>query len=372
MSGNSSKYHSKACKITKYIPTWERDKIDVKTKLESEKFTSDYYEAKIKSLSPEVFASKYAELALEVEEVDEYCDSYTSDSPSTLLIFSWDCMCPFLNSSYDAENFSFKQLKNILQIENEESSFLENNRSASIFYSQNKIARLTEEKYFNLGSFIHMNKREKAHIGLCINNVENVAAIENNKLNQYFLENAEVKRDLMPSKKIQLLKSDTTLKRFENSKLSFKNAISNMYIHSTDEENEPYTNIFYFVNPVLNESDTSVLAVKQQVKTMMLKYICGAIEDPSFTLPKFHLISTHIKTGFSCVEYYVPKKNLSFIANKKVMKLYFYFINHYYILYNYFLNIKNIIILLNIIYFSKLYFYLINHFYIFVYLFSKH
>ena len=110
------------------------------------KFTSDYYEAKIKSLSPEVFASKYAELALEVEEVDEYCDSYISDSPSTLLIFSWDCMCPFLNSSYDAENFSFKQLKNILQIENEESSFLENNRSASIFYSQNKIARLTEEK----------------------------------------------------------------------------------------------------------------------------------------------------------------------------------------------------------------------------------
>ena len=159
-------------------------------------------------------------------------------------------MCPFLNSSYDAENFSFKQLKNILQIENEESSFLENNRSASIFYSQNKIARLTEEKYFNLGSFIHMNKREKAHIGLCINNVENVAAIENNKLNQYFLENAEVKRDLMLSKKIQLLKSDTTLKRFENSKLSFKNAISNMYIHSTDEENEPYTNIFYFVKPM--------------------------------------------------------------------------------------------------------------------------
>ena len=88
MSGNSHKYYSKACKITKYIPTWERDKIDVKTKLESEKFTSDYYETKIKSLNPEVFASKYAELALEVEEIDEYCDSYTSNSPSTLLILS--------------------------------------------------------------------------------------------------------------------------------------------------------------------------------------------------------------------------------------------------------------------------------------------
>ena len=36
MSWNSSKYYARACKITKYIPNWERDKIDMKVKLESE------------------------------------------------------------------------------------------------------------------------------------------------------------------------------------------------------------------------------------------------------------------------------------------------------------------------------------------------
>ena len=37
MSGNSSKYYARACKITKYIPNWEWDKLDMKTKLETKK-----------------------------------------------------------------------------------------------------------------------------------------------------------------------------------------------------------------------------------------------------------------------------------------------------------------------------------------------
>ena len=53
-----------------------------------------------------------------------------------------------------------------------------------LFICKIKKTRLSEEKYFELGSFIHMNKRDKAHIGLCINNVENVPPIEFNKLNQ--------------------------------------------------------------------------------------------------------------------------------------------------------------------------------------------
>ena len=58
---------------------------------------------------------------------------------------------------------------------------------------------------------------------------------------------------------------------------------------------------------------------------MILKYFLCSIEgDESLTLPKFHLITTHIKTGYSCVEYYAPKKTLSLYALKKV--IYYYFI----------------------------------------------
>lgn len=323
MSGSSSKYYARAYKITKYIPNWERDKIDMKAKLESEKGYSTYLEQKINNLRPGFLKGKFFDLALEVDQIDDYCDLIKSGSQTSLLIFNWDTMCPFFNTPYDTEHFSFKQLKHVLQIDNDETTPLENDRSSSVFYLQNKKPRLSEEKYFELGSFIHMNKRDKAHIGLCINNVENVPPIEFNKLNQYFLENAEVGNDnQMPTRKNQLLQDDTTLKRTKLSKDSFREALMNMWIHSSEDGNVPYENIFYFVNPVLNQSDTSVVGIKQQIKSMMLKYLYEAIkEDSELNIPTFYLISTHIKTGYSCVEYYTPKKSLSTYAITKVIFL---------------------------------------------------
>ena len=321
MSGGSSKYYARACKITKFIPNWERDKNDMKHKLETEKGYSSYYEQLINNLRPNFLKNKFCELALEVDQIDDYCDSIKSSSPSTLLIFNWDTMCPFFNVQYDSEHFSFKQLKHVLQIDNDEATSLENDRSSNVFYLNSKKPRLSEEKYFELGSFIHMNKRNKAHIGLCINNVENTPSIEYNKLHQYYMENAEMSNDnLIPTRKIQLLQKDTTLKRSELSKESFREALTNMWLHSSEDENFPYENVFYFVNPVLNQSDTSVVAIKQQIKSMILKYIHFSLQDDSdLTIPNFYLISTHIKTGYSCVEYYSPKKTLSTYAVNKVI-----------------------------------------------------
>ena len=322
MSGGSSKYYARACKITKFIPNWERDKNELKSKLEKDKTYSNYLEQTINNLRPNLLKNKFWNLALEVDQIDDYCDSIKSNSSSTLLIFSWDTMCPFFNVQYDIEHFSFKQLKHTLQIDNDEATSLENDRSSSVFYLQGKKPRLSEEKYFELGSFIHMNKRDKAHIGLCINNVENCASIEYNKLNQYHMEQNEMTGDNYPVKKYQLLQKDTSLERCKLSKESFREALTNMWIHSSEDENLPYENVFYFVNPVLNQSDTSVLGIKQQIKSMILKYILTSLEDESdITIPNFYLISTHIKTGYSCVEYYSPKKNLTNYAVNKVIFL---------------------------------------------------
>ena len=158
-------------------------------------------------MRPNFLKNKFCELALEVDQIDDYCDLIKSSSPSTLLIFNWDTMCPFFNVQYDSKHFSFKQLKHVLQIDNDEATPLENDRSSNVFYLNSKKPRLSEEKYFELGSFIHMNKRNKAHIGLCINNVENSPSIEYNKLNQYFMESAEMNsNNIILTKKINFCK----------------------------------------------------------------------------------------------------------------------------------------------------------------------
>ena len=116
------------------------------------------------------------------------------------------------------------------------------------------------------------------------------------------------------------MQKDTTLKRTELSKESFREALTNMWLHSSEDENLPCENVFYFVNPVLNQTDTSVVGIKQQIKSMILKYIYFSLQDESdLTVPNFYLISTHIKTGYSCVEYYSPKKTLSTYAVNKVI-----------------------------------------------------
>ena len=327
MSGGSTKYYARACKITKFIPNWERDKNEMKSKIEKEKEHSKYLEQIINKLKPNFLKNKFWELALEVDQIDDYCDSMKANSPTTLLIFNWDTMCPFFNIQYDSEHFSFKQLKQALEIDNDEAMSLENDRSSSVFYLQKQKPRLAEEKYFELGSFIHMNKRNKAHIGLCINNVENTPSIEYNKLNQYYMESAEMSSDNYPSRKIQLLQKDTTLERSKLSKESFREALTNMWLHSSEDDNFPYENVFYFVNPVLNQTDTSVVAIKEQIKLMILKYIQNSLQENSaLTVPNFYLISTHIKTGYSCVEYYSPKKTLANYAVTKVI-FYYYFYN---------------------------------------------
>ena len=343
MSGGSSKYYARACKITKFIPSWERDKNEMKFKIERDKAFSIYLEQLINNMRPNFLKNKFWELALEVDQIDDFCDLNKASSPSTLLIFNWDTMCPFFNLQYDAENFSFKQLKQVLQIDNDEATSLENDRSSTVFYSGNKKPRLGEEKYFELGSFIHMNKRNKAHIGLCINNVENTPSIEYNRLNQYHLEHAEMSSDNYPTRKIQLLQKDTSLERSKLGKDSFREALTNMWLHSSEDDNFPYENVFYFVNPVLKQTDTSVIAIKEQIKSMILKYIQNSLQDESdLTIPNFYLISTHIKTGYSCVEYYSPKKSLTNYAVTKVIFIIIFIITSYFkklTFFNYYNNI---------------------------------
>ena len=346
MSGGSSKYYARACKITKFIPNWERDKNEMKSKIENDKAYSNYLEQIINKLRPNFLKNKFWELALEVDQIDDYCDSMKATSPSTLLIFNWDTMCPFFNVQYDSEHFSFKQLKEALQIDNDEATSLENDRSSSVFYLQNKKPRLSDEKYFELGSFIHMNKRNKAHIGLCINNVENTSSIEYNRLNQYYMEHAEMSSDNYPTRKIQLLQKDTSLERSKLSKESFRETLTNLWLHSSEDDNFPLKMFFYFVNPVLKQTDTSVVAIKEQIKSMILKYIQNSLQDDSdLTIPNFYLISTHIKTGYSCVEYYSPKKTLTNYAVTKVI-FYYYFYNSIIFLK---ISILIIIIIFNII-----------------------
>ena len=64
MSGGSSKYYARACKITKFIPNWERDKNEMKSKIENDKGYSNYLEQIINKLRPNFLNNKFWEIVI--------------------------------------------------------------------------------------------------------------------------------------------------------------------------------------------------------------------------------------------------------------------------------------------------------------------
>ena len=177
---NNVQYFSGANLIKRYANQWGDDSqklITEKSKLNTElnkKF-------KILNNDQTYFIENFSEISLDPLELDEYIPQTHVLSPSTLLIFSWDCITPFMHAVIDSDNHAFKTVKQKLNITNTESFRIENGRSDQAFFPKfgKKLPLLNECSFFQPGSFKHMINRDGAHIGLLIDKVQNENAIEN-------------------------------------------------------------------------------------------------------------------------------------------------------------------------------------------------
>ena len=314
MTAVRAKYFSRSCKINTYIPDWERSKTSYESLMDKRKYEIEYLENALRREDEGYLEEHFREYFVDTEDLDEIISKYTSLSTSTVILFNWDVMSPFLNTAYDNEHYSLKLIKDTLNIENSESGDLENQRSEHVFFHQGRNPRLSEDKYLHVGDFIHMIERPYAHIGLCANNAENGQPIEFNKLNQFYLENTYEN----PGKKHKYLKEDTSINRCETATLTFKTALTHIFTCSMQSGKNIYENVFYFVNPATPDDQVSVIGVKQTIKYLMLKYISKNKFDETFPSLKFHLVLTKTRSGYNCEKFYTPPKDLNAIAKSKV------------------------------------------------------
>ena len=322
---NNVQYFRGANLIKRYANQWGDDSqklIAEKSKLLNE------LSKKLKILNNDqtYFIENFSEISLDPLELDEYIPQTHALSSSTLLIFSWDCITPFMHAVIDSDNHAFKTVKQKLNITNTESFRIENARSDGAFFPKfgKKMPLLNECSFFQPGSFKHMINRDGAHIGLLIDKVQNENAIEINKFSQSMLEASEDDTFHGNKKKTEMLRKDTGYNRLCASIESTQTALLQILSHTFDNPGNMYTDVYIFVNPILPADNYTVQMSILAIKSTIFSFLIHMKDDSDFYVPKFKLITLEAKTGYCCKEYYLPSKEAISLAKNKVCCIYLF------------------------------------------------
>ena len=311
--------------IKRYANRWVSDAqklSDEESKLNSE------IAKKLKILNNDqtYLIENFGEISLDPLDLEEYIPQTHVLSPSTLFIFSWDCITPFMHAVIDSDNHAFKTVKQKLNITNTESFRIENARSDQAFFPKfgKKLPLLNECSFFQPGSFKHMINRDGAHIGLLIDKVQNENAIEINKFSQSMLESSEDDTFQGNRKKTEMLKKDTGYNRLLASIESTQTALLQILSHTYDNPGNVYTDVYIFTNPILPPDNYTVQMSILAIKSTIFSFLIHMKDDVDFNVPKFKLITLEAKTGYCCKEYYLPSKEAISLAKNKVCYIYVY------------------------------------------------
>ena len=248
--------------------------------------------------------------------------SVHNTSGQVLYTFVWDCQTPFFSTDVDRLSSKFDSMKKMLTIANSESQRCENNRSSKA-YSPNKSKQLSycnnEADLFEPGQYCHMVNRAKAplaHLGLLVTKPHHEKPIDSNPLAQWCVENYldEQTRDKVrkPEKMITLLSNDTIYQRLKAFQLAFTDMIYKTVSYSVERPQSDYSEIFIFLNPIISADDHYIQALKElAIERCQFMLSKNVFFEAGLKTPKFTIILLNSTDGFTCSEYFSPRKTTS-------------------------------------------------------------
>ena len=298
-------YYSKANLIKqKHGPAWQRD-LDLIEK-EKSNYNRNLRELKkAETEDPAYWQGKFKSINFDPLKFNGQIPRSHIVSSQTLVVFAWDCISPFFNEAFDAENNSFKKFKEILELDNNESSSLEKSRSDHVFtpnFGSRKTPILNEELYYVPGTSKLMHNRFYCHVGLIIDKAQHTKDITTSHLDQACLEAHEAAGCVRDAKKYLLVSKDTSYNRMIKGKEAIDEILFKLMQYQMIMANMHYQQVYFVINPALPADHESVKNLKliMEVRLRMLIKNWKEKNTESIHLPNFTIIILDNIVGFEC------------------------------------------------------------------------
>ena len=306
--------------IKSYQRTWKSDEIKYSEKLtecEREIVELD----KIIKNNPEKYADLLEICSTDVTNIDEtIIPPHEFKKSNNVLAFVWDSSTPFFHGGLDLMSDKFSKLKETLQISNDESFFLEENRSSKSYGGHQSHPSVNDECMYSTGQFVHLINRSKAHIGFIIDKPTQGLPITSNLLAQSRLEqHLDGTKRRQSEKKMKAIERDTMYNRICSLEIALENMITNIMAFPIEKKCQPYSNLYIILNPIMDSdtqySEALVTFVSHFFKKIMI-YVHGY---DNFIMPKTKIITVGTKIGFTCKVQFAPSKSTASRLNELVI-----------------------------------------------------
>ena len=233
-----------------------------------------------------VLTAKYPYLKNHVEVVKTKYDqldfilNHDQRETSTCCVFVWDTVTPFFANGTDVINPKFKKMKHDLNILNDETCKLEDNRSRKLRFAENAnsgtFPEVKADLRFEKGQAILIDRPKQSKLGFIIDKYLPYEPIEVNRYRQARMENTMSNdspyKQQLKDNEFGEYKNDTSESRRLHLNLAFQELYNKIIAHNIENPKKLITTLLFFANPLLPNTENYC-----QNLLVNLEYLCKSV-----------------------------------------------------------------------------------------------